>query len=99
MPWRMLASCPGEYLSPLSALSSRSCGGALLMPLTPARAACLAVALVLSPTVHAQQKRLTIDDIYDPEKKVDFTGNPPTKLTWLDDAHYLWPKTDANGKV
>lgn len=69
------------------------------MLLTPARAACLAVALVLTPTVHAQQKQLTIDDIYDPEKKVDFTGKPPTKLAWLDDAHYLWPKTDANGKV
>ena len=54
-----------------------------------ARAACLAAALVLSPAVHAQQKRLTIEDIYDPEKKVDFTGNPPAKLTWLDDTHYL----------
>ena len=69
------------------------------MPLTPARAACLAAALFLSPAAHAQQKRLTIDDIYDPESKVDFTGNPPTKLTWLDDARYLWPKTDARGKV
>jgi len=64
-----------------------------------ARAACLAAALVLSPAVHAQQKRLTIEDIYDPEKKVDFTGNPPAKLTWLDDTHYLWPKADAKGKT
>src|SRR6185503_1310132 len=44
-------------------------------------------------------KRLTIEDIYDPEKKVDFTGTPPAKLTWLDDTHYLWPKADAKGKT
>ena len=70
------------------------------MTLTPARVACLATALaVLSHPAHAEQRRLTIDDIYDPDNKVDFTGNPPAKLTWLDDAHYLWPKTDAKGKT
>ena len=65
------------------------------MSLTPlGRAAFLAAALVLSHPAHAQQGRLTIDDIYDPERKVDFTGNPPTNLIWLDDDHYLWPKAD-----
>jgi len=39
---------------------------------------------------HAQQKLLTIDDIFDPEKKVDFTGSTPTGLRWLKDGtHYL----------
>jgi dipeptidyl-peptidase-4 len=66
---------------------------------TPARAACLVAALFLSSAARAEQKRLTIDDIYDPEKKLDFTGSPPAKLSWLDDAHYLWPKADAKGKT
>jgi dipeptidyl-peptidase-4 len=66
------------------------------MILTPARAAGLAAALVLAPAAHAQQKRLTIDDIYDPEKRADFTGNTPNPATliWIDDDTYLWPKTD-----
>lgn len=67
----------------------------------PARRAAYlaAVALALQPAAQAQQRRFTIDDIYDPERKVDFTGNPPTKLSWLDDAHYLWPRTDDKGNV
>jgi dipeptidyl-peptidase 4 len=70
------------------------------MPLTRVRrAACLAAALLLAPAARAQEKRLTIDDIYDPEKKVDFTGHPPANLTWLDDGHYLWPKPDPKGKT
>ena len=32
---------------------------------------------------------LTLDDLYDPEKRVNFSGNPPLRLTWLDDRHYL----------
>jgi dipeptidyl-peptidase 4 len=64
------------------------------MTLTPARAACLTAALVLSPAAHAQQRRLTIADIYDPDKKLDFTGDPPAGLIWVDDDHYLWPKPD-----
>jgi dipeptidyl-peptidase-4 len=44
------------------------------------------------------RKTLTIDDLYDPEKRVDFSGKPPTNLVWLDDAHYLWPKSDPKTK-
>ena len=44
------------------------------------------------------QETTTIE-YYDPANKVDFTGNPPAKLTWLDDTHYLWPKADAKGKT
>jgi dipeptidyl-peptidase-4 len=71
------------------------------MPLMPLRrsAALLTAALVLAAPAQAQLKRLTIDDIYDPEKKADFTGNPPANIIWIDDGHYLWPKTDANGKT
>jgi dipeptidyl-peptidase-4 len=60
------------------------------------RASALAAALLLCGPAQAQEKRLTIDDIYDPEKRADFTGNPPNPATlvWVDDDHYLWPKPD-----
>ena len=57
------------------------------------RRALLVLLAVLSPVfARAQQQSLTLDDIYHPERKVDFTGAPPTGLTWIDDASYLWPK-------
>ena len=37
----------------------------------------------------AQQKLLTIDDIFDPAKRVNFSGSVPT-IRWLKDGtHYL----------
>ena len=48
-------------------------------------------ALVLFPTslVQSQQKLLTIDDIFDPAKRVNFSGTVPT-IRWLKDGtHYL----------
>src|SRR5712691_8269865 len=68
------------------------------MRLRPLPAAC-AAALQIAAVAAAGEKRLTIDDIYDPEKKVDFNGTAPTGLTWIDDDHYLWPKTDPKGKT
>jgi len=47
----------------------------------------LFVALV--PSIRAQQKLLTIDDIFDPVKKVNFNGTVPN-IRWLKDGrHYL----------
>jgi len=38
----------------------------------------------------AQQKLLTLDELFDPRSKVNFSGSPPTGLRWLKDgAHYL----------
>src|SRR5687767_15959098 len=39
-------------------------------------------------------KRFTIDEIFDPDRKIEFSGTPPTGLTWIDDAHYHWPRAD-----
>jgi dipeptidyl-peptidase-4 len=50
-------------------------------------------------TAPAALKNLTLDDIYDPEKKVDFDGDVPRMLAWLDDAHYLWPRTDPKART
>jgi dipeptidyl-peptidase-4 len=45
--------------------------------------------LALVPVTRAQNKLLTIEDIYDPAKKVNFSGAVPT-VTWLKDGkHYL----------
>jgi dipeptidyl-peptidase-4 len=45
--------------------------------------------LLVAPASKAQNKLLTIDDIFDPAKKVDFNGTTPT-VRWLKDGnHYL----------
>ena len=37
----------------------------------------------------AQQRQLTLDDIFDPERRVDFSGRVTRSLGWIDDDHYL----------
>jgi len=74
----------------------------MIPPLPFARGARLAAALVLTsvlPATAAPVKTLTLDDLYDPEKKVDFDGNVPKNLVWIDDASYLWPKSDAHDQT
>jgi len=47
------------------------------------------VFLALVPSIHAQDKLLTIDDVFDPVKKVNFNGTVPN-IRWLKDGrHYL----------
>ena len=55
----------------------------------------LVAILFLTSSASVQDKLLTLDDIYDPEKRVNFNGAPPYGLTWLDDRHYL----EGNRKV
>lgn len=60
----------------------------------------LCALLLLCPAVaRAQQKLLTIDDLYDPAKRVSFSGTPAKERTWLGDGeHYLesMKRGDAN---
>jgi dipeptidyl-peptidase 4 len=58
------------------------------------RRVCLAFLLMLvsGAAVHAQQRLLTIDDIYDPDTKIRFSGTPATGLAWIDRAHFAWPR-------
>jgi hypothetical protein len=45
------------------------------------------------------EEALTLDAIYDPpEKRVDFNGNPPSNLVWIDDAH-LFGRSRSEGEV
>jgi dipeptidyl-peptidase-4 len=65
---------------------------------------CLVLLVVLAgaQAVTAQQRLLTIDDIYDPSTRVNFGGNAPTDLSWIDGTHYAqfasagtWISVDA----
>ncbi|MCS6804937.1 MAG: S9 family peptidase [Acidobacteriota bacterium] len=45
--------------------------------------------------VFAQDKLLTLDDLYDPQKRINFNGTPPLDLQWLPDGqHFLQRKKD-----
>ena len=56
-------------------------------------------AATLATTAAAQSpaRVLSIDVIYDPERRVDFSGAPPTNLQWIDDATYLQSRRTGGG--
>ena len=43
------------------------------------------VFLLFTSPVFAQDKLLTLDDIYDPEKRINFSGKMAIGLSWLPD--------------
>jgi hypothetical protein len=56
--------------------------------------------LAAVPTVDAQvtsSRRLTIDDLYNPTRRINFSGTPETNITWLDSATYLSRRRGAGG--
>src|SRR5262245_59158033 len=58
-------------------------------------AAILFSLLLGSSAARAQDKLLTIDDLYDPVKRVNFAEAPPPRLQWLaDGTAYLQAKLD-----
>ena len=62
------------------------------MASTLRRLACLclaAAALASVISAQAPPRELTVDVIYDPEVRVDFSGAPATNLRWIDEAKYL----------
>lgn len=63
------------------------------------RRALLAAALLIAGPgwLDAQQRTLTIDDLFDPARRLDVSGSQPTRLAWLDEASYLWPRPSAGG--
>jgi dipeptidyl-peptidase-4 len=46
----------------------------------------------------AQQKLLTLDDIYSPSEKVNFAGTPAPQYTWIDGDHYAWPRPQSDAQ-
>jgi dipeptidyl-peptidase-4 len=45
----------------------------------------------------AQDRALTIDDLYNPSTVVKFGGRPIAGLSWLNDTHYVWPRPAGGG--
>ncbi len=48
-------------------------------------------------TTAAAQKRLTLDDVYDPVKRVNFNGNLQPAVSWIDGTHFAWPRSGQPG--
>src|SRR5215204_5320906 len=56
--------------------------------------------LLCAAAARAQQKLLTIDDIYDPAKKVSFSGTTFSGLEWLKGGeHYLQSRKAEGGSI
>ena len=52
--------------------------------------------LALIPSVRAQNKQLTIDDIFDQQKRVNFSGTPSNPRWLKDGAHYIVASKERN---
>ena len=50
---------------------------------------CIGLIACLAQPLAAQDRALTLDAIFDPQRRVDFDGNLPQGLVWLDDDHHL----------
>ncbi len=59
----------------------------------------MAIASVLAAGIsaQAQQRTLSIDAIYDPDQRVDFSGAPSTNLRWIDADTFLERRRAAAG--
>jgi dipeptidyl-peptidase-4 len=55
-----------------------------------------ALLLLCPAAARAQDKLLTVEDIFDPAKRVNFSGSPPSGLEWLADGeHYLQARREG----
>src|ERR1041385_2998731 len=52
--------------------------------------------LLLAPSIVAQNKQLTIDDIFDPQKRVNFSGTPSNPRWLKDGVHYIVTSKERN---
>ncbi|MGH9145488.1 MAG: S9 family peptidase [Vicinamibacterales bacterium] len=58
----------------------------------------LALLLTLMPAAtEAQNRALTLDDLYNPSTLINFSGRPISGLAWLNDTHYIWPRPAPGG--
>jgi dipeptidyl-peptidase 4 len=57
--------------------------------------------VIVTAAPAAQQKLLTLDDIYGPTNRVNFSGAPAPTIEWIDGDHYAWarPGGDERGAV
>jgi dipeptidyl-peptidase 4 len=59
----------------------------------------LVLIALLIPTALFAQKKLTINEIYDPANKNTFSASPQKDFVWIDDDHFFWPRRNAAGDV
>ena len=55
--------------------------------------------LGVSASISAQQRDLTLDQIFNPQHRVDFDGALPQIVSWLDNEHYLERDTKSSGPL
>src|SRR5512141_1417208 len=55
--------------------------------------------LAMAAPAAAQQKLLTLDDIYGVTTRVNFSGTPVPAFAWIDSDHYAWPRPAGGGLV
>ena len=60
---------------------------------------CLNAQQVVTQPTHPTLRELTIDNIFDPKEKVNFSGAPQSGFVWIDDTTVTWPRTDESGTV
>jgi dipeptidyl-peptidase-4 len=58
---------------------------------------CIGTAGLAFPARAQTPGTLTIEAIYDPDRRVDFNGSPPTGLRWIDRSTYLQTRRTASG--
>ncbi len=63
--------------------------GVMLVPKSSLLLTLAGFLFIVCPAARAQDKLLTIDDIFDPAKKVDFSGTPVNPRWLKDGIHYL----------
>lgn len=57
----------------------------------------LLLCLVLAATAaHAQKRVVTMDEIYDPARRIEFAGVAQANIQWIDDTRLLWAITGSN---
>src|SRR4051794_30012344 len=56
------------------------------------------VLALVAATASAQQRPLTLDDIYSPTTRVNFSGTPAPPFEWIDGDHYIWPRAAADNR-
>ena len=54
---------------------------------------------VVTQPSHPTLRELSIDNIFDPKQKVNFSGAPQSGFVWIDDTTVTWPRTDESGTV
>jgi dipeptidyl-peptidase 4 len=57
----------------------------------------VALWLAVSGLAAAQQKALSLDDIYDPGTRINFSGAPAPDIAWIDGTHFASGRTARSG--